>query len=72
MEDIDQAIILCVEKDGPHRFKEHIVQADPDLVEEIFAKWEYVANCEAEGDVPACTCDHSVECPARSLYLGIS
>jgi len=71
MEDIDQAIILCVEKDGPHRFKEHLVMADSDLVESIYDKWEYVVDCEAEGEVPDCTCDHSVECPARSLYLGV-
>lgn len=72
LEDIQDAIILCVEKDGPHRFKEHLVSADPALCEEIYNKWEYVVDCEATGEVPDCTCDHSVECPARSLYLGVS
>jgi hypothetical protein len=67
LEDINQAIILCVEKDGPHRFKEHVVAADHDFCEDIYDKWEYVVDCEVEGVVPDCTCDHSVECPAKGF-----
>ena len=65
---LDEAIILQVEKDGPHRFKEYMVRADPDLVDGIVAKWEDVVDHEAAGTVPDCTCDDPSSCPVKGIY----
>ena len=67
-EDLEEAIILCVEKDSPHRFKEVYIQADPDFVDRTIARWEDVVDALAEGRVPACTCADPHTCPAKGLY----
>lgn len=68
-EELDEAIILCVEKDSPHRFKEIIVKRDPDFVAEIIERWEGVADALVTGRVPNCTCSNPSNCPAKGLYV---
>lgn len=67
-EDVDECILLCSEKDTPHRFKEYIVPRDGDAVDSIITKWESVVDALAEGVVPDCTCDDPDTCPARDVY----
>jgi len=70
-EELDDAIILCVEKDSPHRYKEIAVQRDPEFVAEVIEKWETVADALAEGEPPACTCLNPSKCAARDLYIDV-
>lgn len=67
-EELEDAIILQVQKDGPHQFKEYMVQSDPDFVDGIIAKWENVVDHDAAGTVPDCTCDDPSQCPAKGIY----
>lgn len=67
-EELDEAIILCVEKDTPHRFKEIVIQSDPDFVDAALERWESVTDALVEGRVPPCTCSNPSNCPARKLY----
>lgn len=67
-EELDEAIILCVEKDSPHRLKEVMVQRDPDLVAEIMGRWESIVDALAAEEPPPCTCSNPATCPARGIY----
>lgn len=67
-EELDEAIILCVEKDSPHRFKEIIVKRDPDFVAGIIERWEGVTDALVTGRVPDCTCSNLSNCPAKGIY----
>jgi len=67
-EDLDEAIILCVSKDSPHRFKEVIVHRDTDFVERTMDRWEDVVDAMASGEIPDCTCFDPSSCPTRKLY----
>lgn len=50
--DIDQAIILCVNKDSPHNFKEYMFARDQKLIDAIYKKWKIVGECLKEGVEP--------------------
>ena len=67
-EDLDEAIILCCEKDSPHRFKEVRVSRDGAFVDSILEDWEDVVDMEVEGIIPPCTCFNPAECPTRNIY----
>jgi hypothetical protein len=68
MEDLDEALIVFLEKDNPHRFKELRVQRDGALVDDVMEGWERVADAVAAGEPPACTCYRPENCPARHVY----
>lgn len=65
----DEAIVLQAEKDSPHRFKEHLVRADPRFVDEIVAGWEIVVDAQASGEIPECTCLDPQACAAKGIYF---
>lgn len=67
----DDAIVLVVEKDHPHRFKELYVPRDPKLLDEIYQRWDEATDAVAEGKPPECWCDIQSECPVSNLYDGI-
>lgn len=67
-EDLDEAIILCCEKDSPHRFKEVRVTRDGEFVDSILEDWEDVVDMEEEGIIPSCTCFNPEVCPTRNIY----
>ena len=67
-EDLDEAIILAVEKDTPHRFREIIVKRDTDFVDETVERWEDVVDALAQGRVPDCSCANPANCAAKGLY----
>jgi hypothetical protein len=50
--DQDNAIILAVNKDGPHDFKEFMFQRNQDLIDTIYGKWEFVSHCLDIGEAP--------------------
>lgn len=69
-EGMDEAIILAIEKDSPHKFKEFRVQADPAFVDETLERWESVVDAAALGEVPEHTCFDPKTCSARGIYDG--
>jgi hypothetical protein len=50
--DEDRAMLLAVNKDTPHDFKEFIFERDQDMIDAIYAKWEYVGACLTAGEPP--------------------
>ena len=56
---VDKAMILAIEKDSPHRLREFQIQRKPDLVNEIYERWAYTADCIKKGTPPPCL--HSVK-----------
>ena len=67
-EGLDEAIILVVSKDSPHRFREILVQRDSDHVERNVDRLEGVVDAIAAGVLPDCTCLDPSTCPTRNLY----
>jgi hypothetical protein len=43
--DLDRAIILCVNKESPHDFKEFAFEKNQPLVDAIYSKWHLVKDC---------------------------
>jgi len=50
--DLDQMLILAIEKDYPHRLREYVVQKDNDILEEIYDRWSLVADHVKRGVAP--------------------
>lgn len=48
--DLEHGLILCINKDGPHDFKEFEFERDQELIEAIYAKWKFVSEC-LENDI---------------------
>lgn len=43
--DLDHGIILCINKDAPHDFKEFEYERDQTLIDAIYEKWQFVTEC---------------------------
>ena len=67
----EEAIILVIEKDHPHRFKELYIPFDPDLVDDVYERWDAATDAVAEGKPPECWCDIQPQCPVSDLYDGV-
>lgn len=67
-EGLETAILLAVEKDSPHQFKEILIEADPAFVDRAIARWEDVVDSLVEGRVPDCTCLNPERCVAKGIY----
>jgi hypothetical protein len=52
--DTDVAVVLYINKDSPHAFKERVVKRDSKFVDAIYAKWLVVAEAEQAGVAPEC------------------
>ena len=50
--DYDRALILAINKDTPHDFKEFEHRINVDLVSLIYEKWRFVAECLEAGERP--------------------
>jgi hypothetical protein len=50
--DLDRAIILGINKDSPHDFKEFEFHRNQDLVDQIYYKWKLVSRCLDKGVEP--------------------
>jgi hypothetical protein len=61
--DLDEAIILGINKDSPHDFKEFTYLRNQPLVEAIYDKWKLVAMCLNEEVEPPV--DEDIELPLQ-------
>lgn len=59
--DLEKAIILCVQKDSPHAFKEFEFVRNQPLIDAIYAKWGLVGACLEAGEEPPE--DYEIELP---------
>lgn len=50
--DYDRALILAVNKDTPHDFKEFEYRRNQPLIDMIYAKWKFVAECLEDDERP--------------------
>lgn len=50
--DLDQAIIVAINKDSPHELKEFIFDRNQPLIDTIYNKWHYVSECLDTGKIP--------------------
>jgi len=71
-QDIDTGVLFVVEMGRPFRTKEFKVKKDPQLLSEIYARWEYVQQCIATNTPPSEKCcdwdsKEMSECPAQHL-----
>lgn len=63
----DQCIMVIIQKDTPHGFKEVVIDYDEILVAGIFAKWDAVWEGLKKDYPPVCDCAPG-ECPMDHLY----
>jgi hypothetical protein len=68
-ENQEKCILLCVEKDSPHRFREILIDRDPAFVEKIYQRWDVVTEALKAGVPPRCDQEH--DCPADKYYEGV-
>lgn len=50
--DIDQGLILVIQKDTPHHMKEFMYKRNPHLIRAIYDKWQFVSECIEAGEEP--------------------
>ena len=63
----DQAILLCVQKDSPHAFKEFVFKRDPDVAEGVYERWDTLAEAIQTGTPPECDCPNPSKCPSTAM-----
>jgi hypothetical protein len=49
---MDQALIVCVQKDSPHDLKEFEYERNQPLIDAIYEKWHIVSDCLDQGVAP--------------------
>jgi hypothetical protein len=59
----DRALILGVNKDTPHDFKEFEFRRNQPLIDVIYNKWKFVAGCLQDGERPDADDDGAFELP---------
>jgi hypothetical protein len=65
--DLEKAIILCVQKDSPHAFKEFEFRRNQPLIDAIYSKWKLVGACLEAKEVPPE--DYDIELPVLGPRL---
>lgn len=61
--DYDRALIVGINKDTPHDFKEFEFRRNQPLIDVIYAKWKFVAECIEDEDRPDTDDDKAFELP---------
>lgn len=51
-EGVDRGIILYINKDSGHDFKEFVIERDPAVAENIYRKWDIVSQAVVDGALP--------------------
>lgn len=61
--DYDRAMIVAINKDTPHDFKEFEFRRNQPLIDIIYDKWKFVAECITDEDRPDADDDKAFELP---------
>jgi hypothetical protein len=51
--DLEQGLIVCIQKDSPHEFKEFEFKRNQPLIDAIYSKWIFVSGCLELGEAPS-------------------
>ncbi len=62
-----QTIMVVIQKDTPHNFKEIVIDYDPDLCEAVYEKWSVVWQSLQDDFPPRCECPVG-KCPVEGIY----
>lgn len=72
-EGMDKAVILCFEKDSPHRMKEYKIERDKNLIQGIYERWDRLADGLLKSEPPECDCEtlskNPANCIVKDLYV---
>lgn len=72
-EGVENAVLLCFEKDSPHRLKEYKIEHDQVFVDSIYERWDRLARGLATGSPPECDCEslrqNPGDCNVKGLYV---
>lgn len=66
-EDIKHAIIVGVQKGTPHEFREFIIPRNESLLDDVYKKWDVVAEALRTNTIPHCECNEDRYCAAKRL-----
>lgn len=61
--DEERGMILAVNKDAPHDFKEFMFARDQNLIDAIYSKWKFVSGCLDNDVVPTSEDDERFQLP---------
>ena len=61
--DYDRALILAINKDTPHDFKEFEFRRNQPLIDTIYEKWKFVAHCIEDNERPDADDDLGFDLP---------
>lgn len=62
---LDRGLILCIQKDSPHEFKEFEFERNQELIDTIYDKWEFVSECLDAGEPPSKMDDNLFPLPTK-------
>jgi hypothetical protein len=58
---MERGLIVCIQKDSPHEFKEFEFKRNQPLIEAIYSKWVFVSGCLELGEAPSSEDDELFE-----------
>lgn len=61
----NQTIIVGIEKDTPHSFREFVFEYEPALLEPVYERWDIVGKALKTGKPPTCDCE---DCNVAHLH----
>ena len=67
----ENALLLCVQKDSPHAFKEFEFKRDPSIAAAVYERWDVLAEALVSGMPPDCDCPNPKSCPAYALQYAL-
>lgn len=63
-----QAVMILIQKDSPHAFKEVVIDYEPGIIYPIYNKWSIVHEALQTNEPPQCECAIG-RCPVEGLYV---
>ena len=66
--DLENGLIVCIDKDSPHGMKEFTFNRNQPLIEAIYAKWRFVSGCLDSDEAPTAFDDE--EFSLSGLFTG--
>lgn len=63
---LEKCIVLGIQKDSPHNFREFVFDYEPGLLNPVYEKWDAVTLALRTGQIPECDCD---ECPVEHMFV---
>jgi hypothetical protein len=65
--DLEKGLIVAIQKESPHDFREVEFRRDQELIDAIYAKWQFVSDCLDAGEAPDFEDDERFKLPIKSV-----